>query len=273
MPPVPGRPRRSAAERRAQYQRAQFRVVQSLLRGFRSLQDHRGCRPTTLGVALGQALGSPRPSSSPAASPSLNADAPAFVPTIEFQSQVSQLASSVGHMASTLSGMFDSQRQLVVQVRSLSAEPLAPRVAPPPSIPTRDVSCGPSDSALIGTFDVGGDSGKGPGVVPPDSAVGASSGVCIGSGVVTPVSGFGTSSGVCKGSGVVPPDSAVGASVVADVCVVDAPSRTSPWFQCGVCSNRSYCSTYCHYCPDVSADALDSGSVDGDALSIHSSPF
>ena len=51
------RPRRTAAERRAQAQRAQGRVVQSLLRGFQELGSHRGCRPTRLGAALAAALG------------------------------------------------------------------------------------------------------------------------------------------------------------------------------------------------------------------------
>ena len=45
------RPRRTAAERRAQAQRAQRRVVQSLLRGFQELGSHRGCQPTYLGAA------------------------------------------------------------------------------------------------------------------------------------------------------------------------------------------------------------------------------
>ncbi|CAK0854495.1 unnamed protein product [Prorocentrum cordatum] len=53
---VPARPRRSAAERRAQAMRAQARAAQSLLRAFAPLQ-HRGCRPTLVGTALAEALG------------------------------------------------------------------------------------------------------------------------------------------------------------------------------------------------------------------------
>ena len=48
--------RRSAAERRQQAARAQARVVQSLLQGFRELSAHRGCQPTQLGRALAAVL-------------------------------------------------------------------------------------------------------------------------------------------------------------------------------------------------------------------------
>ena len=51
------RPNRPAAERRAQAARAQSRAVQLLLRGFRELGRHRGCRPSALGAALHTALG------------------------------------------------------------------------------------------------------------------------------------------------------------------------------------------------------------------------
>ena len=53
------RPRRTAPQRRAQALRAQCRVVQSLLRGFEDLKNHRGCRPTVLGAALAELLGGP----------------------------------------------------------------------------------------------------------------------------------------------------------------------------------------------------------------------
>ena len=51
----PVRPRRSAAERKAQKRRAEARVVQHLLRAFNDL-SHRGCKPTRLGEALAHAL-------------------------------------------------------------------------------------------------------------------------------------------------------------------------------------------------------------------------
>ncbi|CAK0842844.1 unnamed protein product [Prorocentrum cordatum] len=59
----PQRPRRSAAERRAQARRKQARAAQELLRAFRDL-GHRGCRPTRLGKALAEALGAVAPSGS-----------------------------------------------------------------------------------------------------------------------------------------------------------------------------------------------------------------
>jgi len=120
MSSLPARPRRSAAERRAQAQRAHFRVVQRLLRGFHSVQDHRGCQPTALGAALGQALSVPYGSPPPVSRP-LNVDAPAFVPQCDVQLQLSQLSASIDRLAGTMSGLFDSQRQLVIQVRSMSA--------------------------------------------------------------------------------------------------------------------------------------------------------
>ena len=51
-----GRPRRSAAERRAQAQRAEARAVQRLLAGISELGRHRGCQPSRLGLALQRAL-------------------------------------------------------------------------------------------------------------------------------------------------------------------------------------------------------------------------
>ncbi|CAK0863332.1 unnamed protein product [Prorocentrum cordatum] len=51
----PQRPRRTAAERRAQAGRAQARAVQALLRAFSGM-EHRGCRPTRLQAALRDAL-------------------------------------------------------------------------------------------------------------------------------------------------------------------------------------------------------------------------
>ena len=51
-----GRPRRSAAERRAQRSRAHGRVAQALLRCFADLAAHRGCQPSRLGIALGALL-------------------------------------------------------------------------------------------------------------------------------------------------------------------------------------------------------------------------
>ena len=59
-PGPPPRPRRTAAERRAQAGRAQARAAQALLRSFRDL-GHRGCRPTKLGTALAEALGASAP--------------------------------------------------------------------------------------------------------------------------------------------------------------------------------------------------------------------
>merc|ERR1712224_189504 len=50
------RPRRSGAERREQDARADARAIQRTLKGFSSLQEHRGCRPTKLGEAFAQAL-------------------------------------------------------------------------------------------------------------------------------------------------------------------------------------------------------------------------
>ena len=54
--PLLRRPRRTAAERRAQKQRSEARVIQKMLRGFSELEAHRGCRPTVLGAALAQVL-------------------------------------------------------------------------------------------------------------------------------------------------------------------------------------------------------------------------
>ncbi len=51
-----GRPRRSAAERRAQALRAEGRVCQRLLKAFAALQGHRGGWPMQLGEALDTAL-------------------------------------------------------------------------------------------------------------------------------------------------------------------------------------------------------------------------
>ena len=50
------RPRRTAAERRAQRRRATGRAVQQLLRAFEELTCHRGCMPSRLGRALQAAL-------------------------------------------------------------------------------------------------------------------------------------------------------------------------------------------------------------------------
>ena len=56
-PPARGsRPRRTAAARRAQHDRAHARAVQLLLRSFASLREHRGGQPSRLGVALAAAL-------------------------------------------------------------------------------------------------------------------------------------------------------------------------------------------------------------------------
>ena len=52
-----GRPRRTAAARRAQHERANARAVQLLLRSFASLREHRGGEPSTLGNALAAAFG------------------------------------------------------------------------------------------------------------------------------------------------------------------------------------------------------------------------
>ena len=49
------RPRRSGAQRRAQYERGQARVIGRLLKSFATLQ-HRGCCNTKLGTALAQVL-------------------------------------------------------------------------------------------------------------------------------------------------------------------------------------------------------------------------
>ena len=57
----PARPRRSAAERRAQALRAQGRMVQKLLASFEALSSHRGCLPSRLGSALAAALRAPPP--------------------------------------------------------------------------------------------------------------------------------------------------------------------------------------------------------------------
>ena len=64
------RPRRSAAERRAQRQRAQFRAVQHLLRGFKAITDHRGGTPSLLAGALASALRGPASSMSAASAAS-----------------------------------------------------------------------------------------------------------------------------------------------------------------------------------------------------------
>lgn len=50
------RPRRSAADRRAQARRAQGRAAQQLMRAFGELAMHRGCAPSRLGAALAEAL-------------------------------------------------------------------------------------------------------------------------------------------------------------------------------------------------------------------------
>ena len=60
------RPRRSGAQRRAQLERSQARVIGSLLKAFSALQ-HRGCCHTRLGTALAQALLCP--AASPATAP------------------------------------------------------------------------------------------------------------------------------------------------------------------------------------------------------------
>ena len=54
--PLPGKRRKSAAERRAQRLRAEARMVQRLLRGFAELSSHRGCCTSLLGDALARAL-------------------------------------------------------------------------------------------------------------------------------------------------------------------------------------------------------------------------
>ena len=56
MDTFPPRPRRSAAERRAQVLRAEGRVVQRLLSAQSALSAHRGCRQSLLGSALADAL-------------------------------------------------------------------------------------------------------------------------------------------------------------------------------------------------------------------------
>ena len=60
------RPRQSGAQRRAQLERSQARVIGSLLKAFSALQ-HRGCCHTRLGTALAQALLCP--AASPATAP------------------------------------------------------------------------------------------------------------------------------------------------------------------------------------------------------------
>ena len=57
----PRRPNRSAAERRAQYARAQGRVARALLETFKKIDLHRGQQLTVLGRAPSMALaGTPR---------------------------------------------------------------------------------------------------------------------------------------------------------------------------------------------------------------------
>ena len=60
------RPRRSAAERRAQALRAEGRVCQRLLTSFSELQSHRGGWPTQLGLAFADALNGNRKTIVPA---------------------------------------------------------------------------------------------------------------------------------------------------------------------------------------------------------------
>lgn len=55
----PRRPNRSAADRRAQKQRAEARSIQRFLKGIDSLLLHRGSQPSALGLALSTALRAP----------------------------------------------------------------------------------------------------------------------------------------------------------------------------------------------------------------------
>lgn len=72
--------RRSGAARRAQAARADARAVQRLLRGFKELEQHRGCCSSRLGAALSSVLREPVPIA-PQPSPQLNPNAEVFVPT------------------------------------------------------------------------------------------------------------------------------------------------------------------------------------------------
>lgn len=80
MDPAPrshARPRRSAADGRAQQERTFGRSTQLLLRSITSLDSHRGGSASRLGQAFAEAL---RPSARPRATTTMRAEAPVYVP-------------------------------------------------------------------------------------------------------------------------------------------------------------------------------------------------
>ena len=131
------RPNRSSADRRAQYARADVRIVQRLMHNFSTLQ-HRGCQPTVLGTALHKALSShaEHDTSVGLSTHSRNADTSTlvsasspdlFLPLVtaveSTQQQLGQLSSVVQQISDTMTQLFDAQYQLVLAVRSLPGAP------------------------------------------------------------------------------------------------------------------------------------------------------
>ena len=98
------RPNRSAAQRRAQQERANARVTQSLLRQFESL-NHRGCTNGKLGAALQRALSGGELSEQPV---KVHVDA----------TQIEMLQIQVAHLEKIVGLMYTSQHQLIEFLRS-----------------------------------------------------------------------------------------------------------------------------------------------------------
>lgn len=115
------RPNRSAAGRRAQYDRAHAKSIQLMLRTMKSM-EHRGCKKSRMGNALCRALS--EGAEHPCAYPHRRMDAEHFEVMEKLRSQDERVCK----MASTITGMYETQFHMLQMLHNYSRE--APSVAP-----------------------------------------------------------------------------------------------------------------------------------------------
>ena len=294
----PRRPARSSAARRAQYARAEGRVVQHLLRSFDAL-EHRGCQPSAFGQSLSNALRGSRCSGvTSSGTRPLDANAASFVPsphaTSQFRSspdlsditcQLFAIAESLERVRCTMQLMFDAQHQLTAHVRSLGLEQQAKDAAAlkehtrilDEQEKLRAVELAnrmERQKVLLArpSIDALSTSGR---HVSSSASMGR-----VEQGVVSPGVGTVLSAALVAPRGTVITldlhPSRVGFGGHRPATTISVDQRTSPWFTCGICTRKSYCSTYCHYCPDLVEPALvplPDPWLDDDVRSVQSAPI
>ena len=135
------RPRRSGAQRRAQYDRAHAKAIGHLLKAFAALQ-HRGCSNTKLGAALAEVLCPAAAAAAASTAATATPSYPTMPPGVFFSNQAPPLAAQP---------IMDSKGIITVPLRAISVVEDAHflDVIPIPLWATRTVSRQPSVKAEL----------------------------------------------------------------------------------------------------------------------------